>query len=403
MLRLLIAVAMAGAACSEAPADFGPFSIRFTLDDRPGSMCEATSCDEYGMRCGAVVSIRIRDVEDNNRVVDEACQDVPPSETLCDLGKLGQPTFFNIPPHRLRVEVAAWRREVLEADPDLAGNCPGEGLFDLRGVPVSGFQPQPAFAGAAYFDAGEDNDEAVVPLTCSDARQIDLDECGAQTEIRARIVDIESGLDIDLEQAQSLNVGAAVPRAELQPSGEVVHVIEGPDTVSLAQIPGPVPIFSAEVDELPGDFMCAVVLDLAPQSTASTTCRQVSGDEAPVELTNVLVGKTTLDQILTALGQPVFPAGGLIIGRVVDHTGVPLDQVVVDPQAGSVEYLSADRTMLVSGQTTDSGFFVAQNVPYDTLWTAQHLDGRMATSEIRAGLIRGVITSILIRMEPPPL
>lgn len=108
-----IAALLLLAACNETPVDLGPFTIQPVLDTRPGSGCESATCQDYGMSCGAVVSIRILDTEDDDRIVGSSCQTVPPDDTLCGLANLNRGTFFNIPPHRLRIELAAWREEVL--------------------------------------------------------------------------------------------------------------------------------------------------------------------------------------------------------------------------------------------------------------------------------------------------
>ena len=145
-----------------------------------------------------------------------------------------------------------------------------------------------------------------------------------------------------------------------------------------------------------------MLLDLTPQSTASVHCRPAGSPQDRIDLRTVLVGVDTLDQILTAMEEDTFPTQGLVVGRVVDHTGAPLANVTVAADAGTVEYLNADRSNLVGNTTSTSGFFVATDVPYGSGWTAIHDgDGRREVGDVRGGLVRDKVTAILIRMEPP--
>lgn len=400
-----LALAALIAGCQKSPEDLGPFAIRFEFDQRDGSSCPSQSCDDYGMRCGATLGIRIHDVSDDERIVADACIGVAPAATLCGLGNVTSPTFFNIPPHRLRIEASAWRPEVLEADPDLEGDCPDERLFDVRGVPLATFQPRPAFAGAAYFDAGSDVDVALIPLSCTEPDQLDQDDCGliATTSIRVTADDIETALDITTEQAQNLTVGLAEPRAVPDGDGGTVYVIDSSNTIPLTQEAGPIPSFSGQTDQsLEGD-VCSVLLELTPQSTASVTCRRLAAGDDQIDVRGVLVSVDTLDQVLAAMGSTSFPPEGLVVGRVVDHTGAPLSNVTVTPSAGSVDYLSADRSALIGNDTSASGLFIARDVPFGATWTAIHSgDGRREDGAVRGGLVQGKVTALLIRMKPPP-
>ena len=398
-----LALALLAPACEKSPDNLGPFAISFEFDQRPGSQCESERCGDYGMRCGATLGLRILDVADDGRIVADACIPVPPAPTLCGMGNVTSPTFFNIPAHRLRIEAAAWRPEVLEADPELDGECPDERLFDVRGVPLDTFQPRPAFAGAAYFDAGNDVDVAMVPLSCTEPAQLDQDECGIvdTTPIRVTADDIETALDITPEQAANLTVGLAEPRAVPDGEGGTVYVIESGDTIPLEPVVGPIPSFSGETDR-PLDDACSVLLELTPQSTASVTCQRVSSGADQIDVRGVLVSVDTLDQLLVAMGADSFPADGLVVGRVVDHTGAPLANVNVMPSEGSVEYVSADRSTLVGNDTTASGLFIARDVPFGSTWTAVHnVDGRREDGDVRGGLVEDKVTALLVRMEPP--
>ncbi|HLU67728.1 MAG TPA: hypothetical protein VKZ63_15700 [Kofleriaceae bacterium] len=400
----LVALALP-AGCSPTPEDLGPFAIHLALDTTSeGSLCRSARCQDYGMSCGAVLSTRIRDTENGDVLVANSCEEVPPSATLCGLSGPPSQTFFNIPPHRLRIEVAAWRRDVLTPNPGQALSCPDGDLFTLQGTVRPDFAPQPAFAGAAYFDAGSEDKVAEIRLSCSDPDQLDLGECGLTrtTLVRVGVEDIETALDITSRQAQNLTVGVAEPRPMPDGQGGTRVVIDGGDTIALSLVDGPVPSFANEVEGPFGETMCAVIVDLTPQSTAAVGCGTFPPGESPIDLRGVLVAKSTLDQILAAMDRTSFPPDGLVVGRVVDHTGAPLSQVAVTPSSGTVEYLSPDRSALIGAETSSSGLFIARDVPFGSTWTAIHsVDGRREEGELRAGLVSGKVTPLIIRMQAP--
>src|SRR5690606_41261476 len=179
-------------------------------------------------------------------------------------------------------------------------------------------------------------------------------------------------------------------------------VIDGGATCALSLVAGPVPSFANEVEGPFGETMCAVIVALTPQSTAAVGCGTFPPGESPIDLRGVLVAKSTLDQILAAMDRTSFPPDGLVVGRVVDHTGAPLSQVAVTPSSGTVEYLSPDRSALISAETSSSGLFIARDVPFGSTWTAIHsVDGRRGGGELRAGLVSGKVTPLIIRMQAP--
>jgi hypothetical protein len=398
----LCAVLLA-AACARNPDQPGAFSIRLVLDDEVGSYCESNDCADYGMSCGAVLMINMFDLEDGAPVVDECEKNVPPAESICGLKTIGQPNFFNIPPHRVQISVAAWRPGVLPND-----ECPNEDIFDAQDKPRSDFAPRPAFGGRAFFDAGSDEYEVLVRLACTDSFQLDAEECTGPgmntTLLRAQVDDMVSLLDLTAERAVQLDVRAAAPR-QVSGSGGFEYVIENSGSIELGLEDGPVPSFTADVTDPLGDTVCVVVRDdSAPESTSVASCGQLQTDADPVELRGVLLDKETLDKILAAMGAE-FPEQGLVVGRVVDHDGAPLAGVSVSvdgPLDAAVEYLDADLTAIDGTATSASGFFISRDAPFDARWGAAHLvDGRRQQGEPRAGLVRGKVSALIVRMQPP--
>jgi hypothetical protein len=402
MVRLLIGAALL-AACTDSGSGSGTFDIRLALDMRAGSFCTSTSCEDYEMSCGARLAIHIDDLERGAPAVAPQCIDVAPADSLCGLENINPTTFYGIPPNRVRISVAVWGHGVL---PD--GLCPTEDIFDERGVPRADFMPQPAFGGAEYFDVGGEADQVVVPLSCTDVPQLDGEECtGAETtRVLAEVEDIATVLDVTPEQAAELDVSVAAPRQiPGLPASE--YVIDGKDTIDLAREDGPVPTFATEIDEELGDTLCTVVFDRsAAESTASAVCRDLFGDQDPLEVPGVLVGKDTLDAILDAMVLEDFPRQGLVIGRVVDHAGVPLAGVSVTPdgvvEPDAVKYLSADLSGVGGTETSASGFFASTIAPFGTRWIAVHnVDGRREEGESHAGLVRDKVSALIIEMQQP--
>ena len=394
ILAVALAAGSAGSAGCQSTSDLGPFTLQLQLDTSASGQCTSDSCDDFGMSCGATFMLRVLDVENGDQPVVDECTHVSGADTLCDLGGGGTHTFFNIPAHRLRIEVAAWRPDLVAA-----GACPADDLFTDGVGPLPNFIPQPAFAGSTYFDAGSQNDVVQVPLYCSDSAQLDQPECNASpsTHVTVHVLDIDTELDITFDQASNLSVGVAAPRS---PDG-TVYVIEAGDTTDLPVNGGqPVPTFAGDVDGDLGGPVCALVLDLAPQSTTSVVCSTVTSGEDPV-LEGALVSKTTLDQVLAAMGGVGFPPQGLVVGRVVDHTGAPLAGVTITPDSGTVEYLNAARTGLGGTSTSTNGYFISRDAPFDTAWAATAGDGRTQQGTPRSGLVQGKLTAFILRMQPP--
>jgi hypothetical protein len=387
--------------CSAAPRDLGPFAIRLVLDRSAGCATQAT-CADYGMACGAVVLTRIIDLEagDPAQVVDTRCSVLDPADDVCDLG---EGAAFVVPPHRIRIEVAAWRPELV-APPGGAPRCPdGDTIFDPDGRLRTGLSPMPALAGSAEYDAGSESTEAEVPIACTQPAQLDEDACAtvAQTLVTALVDDIETSDDLTDEQVGSVAVSVVEPET-ITVGSATVWTINAADATRLAFVPGPVPTFAAFINRALGEELCTLVIEPAPQATSALVCEPGEVSDTMRDVHGVLVPRETLDAVLELVGGE-FPTDGLLIGRVIDHTDAPLAGVVVTPTTGNVAYLSSDRASVIGSETSSSGFFLSLDTPYGTGFTARHTgDGRREDGAPRAGLIRGQLTVLVIRMASPP-
>lgn len=399
----LLTGALLLAACTDSGSPSDTFDINLEMNTSAGSYCISNSCEAYGMSCGAVLAIDIYDLERGAPAVASQCINVAPADSLCALENIQPNAFYGIAPNRVRISVAMWAPGVLPG-----GLCPTEDIFDEHGVPIVGFMPQPAFGGATFFDVGSDAVEVVVPLSCTDAPQVDRQECsGAETtRVLAEVEDIATVLDVTPEQATELDVGVAAPRQiPGLPASE--YVIDGKDTIKLEREDGPVPTFATDIEEPLGSTVCTVVFDRsAAESTASAVCRDLLGQPDPLEVPGVLVGKETVDAVLDAMMLEDFPRQGLVIGRVVDHAGMPLAGVSVTPdgvaEPDAVKYLNADLSAIKWTETSASGFFASPVAPFGSRWTAVHnADGRREEGEPHAGLVRDKVSALIIVMQQP--
>lgn len=389
-----------GVSCGGEPPRDAP--MRLVLDTESiESGCVSNSCTDYPMSCGATVSVRITDPDTGelltNRETGEAlalCLPLEPSETLCSFADImSQLKIPGMPATTVRVEVALWNPEVAE--------CPDTTrfeLFDVFGRPKVNYQPQPAFAGATYFRAGE-SDEVTIALSCTNPDKLDVETCAANIpiEITAIVTDIGSVLPLNTEQAPIATVATGKARIALDELGKSFAVLDAGDTADLPlNNEGATPVYQATMKSPFDTLACTVTLEDAAQATAAATCETVDPSE-DVELGGLLVRKEIVDAVLAALGES-FPSDGLVIGRVVNESFQPTAGVSVTVPQGTVQYLSSDLLTLSGGLTTSSGYFISKDVPFGSIWSAFHSDGRRHSEAPIGGLIRGKVSAVLIRM-----
>jgi hypothetical protein len=402
--------------------------VDFTIElELAGRWCgDLTSCEDWGMGCGAVIQVRILPAEppttqpDGGGAVDppysERCIGIRPTGPDDDLCGLDRATmqFTDLSPGMARIQVAVWDPGTLGWNPDstnLATTtldlCPPGDVFDRWGRPMEILGL--AFGGARYFELGAEP-VALISLECADFRP--LAEClPPATSVEVTVDDIETTVFVPEAQAADLTVSAGKPRSQQNAAGEQEWVIDGTGTSPPGTFPLPLdsqavpPLWHGEVATTFEQTACVQVLDGGAQATTSATCYQAPDEAgAPLSMVGHLVPKTTLDQVLAAADiTGGFPAEGLVIGRVVDHLGAPLAgvQVTAAPDY-PVRYLNDDRDGLTDDVTSSSGYFVAETAPFNTRFTAIHTgDLRAENGEYRAGLILGKLSVVVIEMEPP--
>lgn len=373
------------------------------------SGCQSQFCTDYSMSCGATVSIRLTDPITGEQLVRASsgealalCIAAEPNDDICSLRDLTeQLQLFDMPAQTVRVEVALWSPE--DVPP---GACPKPGrfdLFDVQGRPQANYKPEPAFAGAAYFRAGEDSD-VVVPLACPSAASLDSIDCEANqlTDVEAFVTDIGTMQLIRESQAPSIAVSVGETRVLPDMSGGSFSVLEAIDThVLRLDNEGVSPVYKNSIPQrfgVDGRLACTTSLEGTAQATTTVFCEEVPDSAEDLVLNPVLIRKPIVDAILIAMGAVEFPEDGLVIGRVVNEGLSPSAGVAVTPSAGNVFYLSDDLSDISPSLTSASAYFIATDVPAGASWTATHFDGRRHTGSPRGGIVQGKVSAVVVRM-----
>jgi len=399
--RLLTILSIASVlACSDLP----PLPIGLEFRGEIPGQCPSQDCADYGLDCGAVVSIRVfsadADPFSSEPPITESCIAINPEDDVCALAGAGL-ELGALPADRVRVEVAIWNPE------DLDTICPEGPMFDLDGLPLTTFDPQPAFGGSTIINAGDENiDLASIELACFDDDPLGV--CGTEeTTVTARIDDLDTLLFAPALAAVNLRVSVGVPKSQPAKGGGTVFVIDAADDyeIDLARTV-PVPGFESLVPATFSDVACLQVLDVAPQSTTAVTCSVFTEALDPLDMVGYLVAKQRVDEVLGVLGEPSFPTSGVVVGRVIDAVGQPSGDTTVTatvPGGGTAQVLYVDEGFTTAseiGPTASHGFFLSTTSPFGSSWTAEHSDGRIEQQASVTGLIEGKVTALVIPLTP---
>ncbi|MBL4634346.1 MAG: hypothetical protein JKY56_10765 [Kofleriaceae bacterium] len=260
--------------------------------------------------------------------------------------------------------------------------------------------PQPAFAGAAYFQARSTR-EVEVPLACTNPTLLESLSCEANLRVvtLATVRDIETVRDIRKDDATSITVALGEAKEESDGEGGSFFVLDVADTENLPlNNDGETPVYTSELLLRVGSTLCAVTLEDVPQATPSISCEHYLFRADPLEIQPVLVGKEIVTAIVDALGLGDFPQDGIVIGRVVDESFRPIAGARVFPSTGTVMYLSEDMSTLSSEVSSTSGYFVSIDTEFGSNWTALDETGQSQSGNPIAGLVRGKTSSLIIRM-----
>ncbi len=399
-------------ACGDPP----PFSLRFVLSQQKGYTCTAdtgttaTLCSDVTLLCEAFVSIRIFSPSAPDQPWIKVCQKLPASRTmdLCSIAAINLPQpDVKVPLQTLEVEMALYPVSQVTLLPDGTYECPTGQTYSADGYPVTSLEPctqsdppscppNPAVGGRAFYHPGDS--ETVVTLGCTNLGLLEDPTCKNANShaITAVITDFDNPLvPISRALADTLTVSVAEPVLK---AGE--YSIMSEQTLGRSAIDPPA--WMGETATTFSSSACITVFEDVAQTTTSVSCRALVPNEAmqpSIELTGIRLAKSTLQDVLAAIGLPTFPDKGLTIGMVLDANGIPAAGVTIQPTAGTVLYLSADRHSLVTGGTSASGIFVSRDAPYGTTFPSNS-----ATPDALAGfggLVSGKVTVTVTQLAKP--
>lgn len=389
--------------------------IHLNFGDGAEYSCPSSDCHQYGMHCGATLSVRIVDADtlgsdagpgsdasSSATLYGDKCITLDAADSdagLCAV-KDAKLSFDKIPTRTMQVQVAIW-----PPPPDGEGpRCPND-VFDLRGIPRDK-APQPAFGGVAYVEAGTDR-VAEVMLACRDPELVDEPECLATNLVTVTLDDMQNLVPVRVEDAPSLSVEVGQPTQDTS-KDPPVWVIKQADTHPMGQpLPTIPPLW--KLDNVPGftNHACVLVAQPVPQPSTVVSCTndlslQTDGHLA---LHGLMLPESVLDELLSAANITALPSEGIVVGRVVDAVGAPLAGVTVKPLPDNnvnLLYVDATRTSVSPfGPTSADGFFLSRDAPFDTVWEATDTDGRVQDGEFRAGLVSGKVSVVVIQMTEP--
>jgi hypothetical protein len=277
------------------------------------------------------------------------------------------------------------------------GKVPVE--FDAtRGFPIAG-PINPAFGGRAFYHPGDS--ETVVTLGCTDVLSVNAPSCIGQSsiDVKATVGDFENlpfSVSSTIGDRLAVSIGEPKPFDDGTRTG---HVLNSANLAALDRtVVGPTPAWGAGVDLELQSSACIQVLEDGAQTTSSLRCKAVGPTEIQLDLPGVRLPKTTLDQVLGALALVQFPEEGLTVGIVLDNVGAPTSGQTVSSTVGTVEYVNASRTGLVSGATSTSGIFVSRDAPYGTIFSTFSIE---QTVNAIGGLVDGKVTVVILQFDTP--
>lgn len=393
LLRLAgLAALAASALCAAGCADDPPIKLRYELSKGPAQEC-AADCNSTQLHCKSVLSVRIIDpAHPEQRPYLSVCRSLVEKRPLCQIAQVRLVSEDELPRRRLAIQVALYNADDLEIDSSGDPICPQDQPYAANGYAAPS-KYRPAIAGMGYYTPGEE--ETVVPLGCADVTLVQTLTCQGKNLVKltASADDFDSGVYLQPPVADAVELKVGEP--EQTSDGFEIPLTS---ITKLERVVNSFPAaWSGERDRAFESSVCLIVQEDVAQSTPTVTCRLVNPGDASFDLRGLRLTRSTLQQVLTVLGEQQFPKRGLVVGMVVDHYGQPLPGVTVTPSLDgvSVEYLSAGRDRLIGSATSTSGIFISRNAPFTTSWSAP------GTSTAYGGLIADKVTVVILQADPP--
>ncbi len=414
---LAVGLATGLAACSNPP-----FALRFRLTEGESQQCYgdnggiATSCQDVTMLCDAYLSIRILSPKEPNAPYISMCEPLggaatSRSPTLCSIAtpNLDIPDM-PVDEQTLEVQMAVFPADAITPDPITGAPVCPRVEFAANGLPMPvvpvctdpdpfACPKVPAVGGRAFYHPGDD--KTVVDLGCTNLEQLtDPNVCTDVTRISftATVNDFDNPVaSVDRTVADRLDVSVGEP----SPVGDSFELKPG-DTYELDLTDSSTPAWAAIITDITlMNVACVEVLESAAGTTAALTCRAgVASDE--INLPGYFLKKTTLNQILSAIGLASFPVeGGLVVGMVVDENFSPRAGETVACNGCTVQYVNLARNGTVNGATSASGIFVSTDAAFGTTFSVSSAPGASATVPLNVigGVVEGKVTIVILQVE----
>lgn len=398
MRRALALAALVVVACDTPDLKI----VYLVADGITGPTCGTDSCADVPMACASVLYLRVLRPSDPNAPFISVCEEIRTNNTkdMCAIGNVDLPVT-ELPRETLEIQVTVWPRElVIDGDTGEldCGKLPLD--FDATlGFPVGG-PINPAFGGRTYYHPGDA--ETFVTLGCVDLESVNAPACAGQEAIQvtSTVGDFEN---LPFSVSSAIADRLAVSIGEPRPFDDGVrtgHVLNSANVASLERtVIGPTPAWGGGVDLALQSSACIQVLEDGAQATSALRCAAVAPADTTLDLPGVRLPRTTLDQVLASLALNKFPEEGLTVGIVLDAVGTPISGAVVDVTEGTVEYLNATRSGLVSGQTSSSGIFVSRDAPYGAIFSTFVID--QTVPAVLGGRVDGKVTVVILQSDMP--
>jgi len=402
VIRSSVVVAIGLVAACDPP----PLTLRFTLTDGDSYRCigdtgvETTDCSDITMLCKGVLSVRIVPPDHPEFPYTSVCKVLSGGQNkLCSIAGVDLPQpAMPVPEQTLEVQMAVFNKDDLPVDPDGNPICPRI-EYAANGFPEP-YEPcsssddpndcpaRPAVAGRAYYHPGDE--ETVVELGCIDTGLLTTCSGPSSVDVFATVNDFDAAVPVSASTADRLTVSIGEPKlAATYYALTTTYPLDRTGTAPPAW------------NKLNSGFnpqatYCLEVFDDVPQTTRALTCANML--QPRIDITGYLLARSTLSQILAALGKPIFPDEGLVVGLVLNEFNVPQSGATVLPSCMpncQVQYLSADRMSLTtSGSTSSNGIWVSTNAPYNS--TFGWLNQPNAAPAF-GGLVQGKVTIVVLQ------
>jgi hypothetical protein len=401
-----LALAAVIAACGDPP----PLTIKYKLSSSASQQClnanktPAQSCTDVGLPCEMYLSVRIVSPRDPTQAFVSVCQAVNGRHDLCSIAGIDLPDGVSIPEQTLQVQVALYDASDLPRDDTGEVHCPADPQFSPDGLPVTERSltgdPPPAVGGMAFYHPGDE--QTVIALGCTDPPALQACMQDNSVDVTATVNDFDIPISVPRSIADSLEVLVGEPGPTINPNE---YVLSPSNTRPLDPVTGAQPPqWGATLDPLFMSSACVEVLEDGPEIRPTLTCRPVSTMDHMLDLTGVRVQLATIDGLLKLVDPmhtATLPAGGIVIGMVLDSTGTPIPNMTVTPSTmATIQYVSPDRTQLVLGGTSTSGIFISLDAPYGTSFSA-HGASMLQMATGFGGLVHGKVNVVVLQFDKP--